>query len=278
MELLASGDSDLGEASPPRYWRLGINPLAAPPRRWRAPEPARTRRRSNAGPVLKGMRQSAPPPAREGWWRGLEAAATRRVAHTWPVPEKNPLAAPHRRWRVPEPAVQRWPDSQGDTPVRSSPGPRGLMTGPGSGGDPSGGAHLTGPQSPPPPPPPRPARFVVGFGGGGALPVNFHRPGTHGANTADRAGWIYPPACRSLPPREAGIADACKRLSRRLPDLTHRWMPRLPRFRRPASPWLSLPSPWERKENHEEASCGPPTRASPDWEEAHKRGIKLAGA
>ena len=93
------------------------------------------------------------------------------------------------------------------------------MTGPGSGGDPSGGAHLNGPQSPPPP---RPARFVVGFGGGGAPPVNFHRPGTHGANTADRAGWIYPPACRSLPPREAGIADACKRLSRRLPDLTHR--------------------------------------------------------
>ena len=107
MELLASGDSDLGEASPPRYWRLGINPLAAPPRRWRAPEPARTRRRSNAGPVLKGMRQSAPPPAREGLWRGLEAAATRRVAHTWPVPEKNPLAAPPRRWRVPEPARTR---------------------------------------------------------------------------------------------------------------------------------------------------------------------------
>ena len=63
------------------------------------------------------------------------------------------------------PAVQRWPDSQGDTPVRSSPGPRGLMTGPGSGGDPSGGAHLTGPQSPPPghsPPPPRPARVRSG--------------------------------------------------------------------------------------------------------------------
>ena len=119
------------------------------------------------------------------------------------------------------PAVQRWPDSQGDTPVRSFPGPRGLMTGPGSGGDPSGGAHLNGPQSPPPPPP-RPARFVVGFGGGGAPPVNFHRPGTHGANTADRAAWIYPPSMPSLPPREAGIADACKRLSRRLPDLTHR--------------------------------------------------------
>ena len=60
------------------------------------------------------------------------------------------------------PAVQRWPDSQGDTPVRSSPGPRGLMTGPGSGGDPSGGAHLTGPQSPPPgrSPPPPPTREV----------------------------------------------------------------------------------------------------------------------
>ena len=61
------------------------------------------------------------------------------------------------------PAVQRWPDSQGDTPVRSSPGPRGLMTGPGSGGDPSGGTHLTGPQSPPPgrsPPPPPPTRVV----------------------------------------------------------------------------------------------------------------------
>ena len=36
----------------------------------------------------------------------------------------------------------------------------------------------------------------MGFGGGGAPPVNFHRPGTHGANTADRAGWIYPPAGR----------------------------------------------------------------------------------
>ena len=115
------------------------------------------------------------------------------------------------------PAVQRWPDSQGDTPVRSSPGPRGLMTGPGSGGDPSGGAHLTGPRKESPsrsapsgcpsrrepaggplarfsrgyasPLLPRPARaydgawkrrrpvrwcrFVVGFGGGGAPPVNF---------------------------------------------------------------------------------------------------------
>ena len=91
MELLASGDSDLGEASPPRYWRLGINPLAAPPRRWRAPEPARTRRRSNAGPVLKGMRQSAPPPAREGLWRGLEAAATRQVgAHLTGPPKRIP--------------------------------------------------------------------------------------------------------------------------------------------------------------------------------------------
>ena len=314
MELLASGDSDLGEASPPRYWRLGINPLAAPPRRWRAPEPARTRRRSNAGPVLKGMRQSAPPPAREGWWRGLEAAATRRVAHTWPVPEKNPLAAPPRRWRVPEPArtrrrsnagpilkgirqsapppareglwrgleaaatrqvVHTWPVPEKNplaapprrwrvpeparTRRRSNAGP--ILKGIRQSAPPPAREGLwrgleaaatrqvvhtwTVPNHPPPPP--RPARFVVGFGGGGAPPVNFHRPGTHGANTADRAGWIYPPACRSLPPREAGIADACKRLSRRLPDLTHRWMPRLPRLRRPASPWLSLPSPWERK-------------------------------
>ena len=33
----------------------------------------------------------------------------------------------------------------------------------------------------------------MGFGGGGAPPVNFHRPGTHGANTADRAGVDLPP-------------------------------------------------------------------------------------
>ena len=185
MELLASGDSDLGEASPPRYWRLGINPLAAPPRRWRAPEPARTRRRSNAGPVLKGMRQSAPPPAREGLWRGLEAAATRQVVHTWPVPEKNPLAA---RWRVPEPArtcrrSNAGPILKGIRQSAPPPAREGLWRGLEAAATRQVVHTWTVPNHPPPPP--RPARFVVGFGGGGAPPVNFHRPGTHGANTAD---------------------------------------------------------------------------------------------
>ena len=101
LELLASGDSDMGEASPSRHWR---------------PE---NKSPSRSAPSVTGARAG-----------------------------ENPLA------------VQRWPGSQGDAPVRSSPGPRGLMTGPGSGGDPSGGAHLTGPQPPlpsrsPPPPPTR---------------------------------------------------------------------------------------------------------------------------
>ena len=165
MELLASGDSDLGEASPPRYWRLGINPLAA------------------SAPSVTGARAGENPPAVQCWPGSQGDAPVRsspgpRGLMTGPGSGGDPSGGTHLtgpRKESPSrsapsvtgaragenpPAVQRWPDSQGDAPVRSSPGPRGLMTGPGSGGDPSGGAHLTGPQSPPPgrfpPPPPDP--------------------------------------------------------------------------------------------------------------------------
>ena len=134
MELHASGDSDLGEASPPRNWRI-YNKL-----------PGRS------APVSNG-RQS----------------------------RREPAGDSHR------------PGSQRDVPVRSSPGPKGLMMGTESGGDPSDGSHLTGPQ------PvirirssPDPRGSMRGSGGGGVPPVDTHRPGPQGANTAGHRAEISP--------------------------------------------------------------------------------------
>ena len=168
LELLASGDSDLGEASPPRHWRPN-NELP-----------------SRSAPSVTGARAGGNPPV-----------------------------------------VSHWPDSQRDVPARSSPGPRGLMRGSGSGGGPSGGSHLTGPQTDRSSPGPRglmtgsgsggdpsgglhltgpqlaipgrsspdPRGSIAGSGVGGVPPVGIttHRPGPQGANAAGHTGWILPP-------------------------------------------------------------------------------------
>ena len=97
-----------------------------------------------------------------------------------------------RRSRV----VSHWPDSQRDVPARSSPGPRGLMRGYGSGGGPSGGLHLTGPQlAIPGRSSPDPRGSIAGSGVGGVPPVGIttQRPGPQGANAAGHTGWILPP-------------------------------------------------------------------------------------
>ena len=151
MELLASGDSDLGEAKSAK--------ILAP--RYKSP--------SRSAPSVTGARAGENPPAVQRWPGSQGDAPVRsspgpRGLMTGPGSGGDPSGGTHLtgpRKESPSrsapsvtgaragenpPAVQRWPDSQGDTPVRSSPGPRGLMTGPGSGGDPSGGAHVTGPR------------------------------------------------------------------------------------------------------------------------------------
>ena len=163
LELLTSGDSDLGEASPSRHWRPN-NELP-----------------SRSAPSVTGARAGGNPPV-----------------------------------------VSHWPDSQRDVPARSSPGPRGLMRGSGSGGGPSGGSHLTGPQTDRSSPGPR--GLMTGSGNGGdpsgglhltgpqlAIPgrsspdprgsivgsgvvgITTHQPGPQGANAAGHTGWILPP-------------------------------------------------------------------------------------
>ena len=79
-------------------------------------------------------------------------------------------------------------------PVRSSPGPKGLMMGTESGGDPSDGSHLTGPQPViPSRSSPRPARVYEGvWRRRGVPPVGTHRPGPQGANTAGHRAEIFP--------------------------------------------------------------------------------------
>ena len=59
LELHASGDSDLGEASPPRNWRI-YNELPG------RSTPVSNGPGSHTGPVPNGMFQSTPPPARKG--------------------------------------------------------------------------------------------------------------------------------------------------------------------------------------------------------------------
>ena len=163
LELLSSGDSDLGEASPPRHWRPN-NELP-----------------SRSTPSVMGARAGGNPPV-----------------------------------------VSHWPDSQRDVPARSSPGPRGLMRGSGSGGGPSGGSHLTGPQTDRSSPGPRglmtrsgsggdpsgglhltgpqlvipgrsspdPRGSIAGSGVGGVprVGITTHRPGPQGANAAGHTG------------------------------------------------------------------------------------------
>ena len=120
------------------------------------------------------------------------------------------------------------------------------MMGTESGGDPSDGSHLTGPQPViPSRSSPDPRGSITGSGDGGVPPVGTHRPGPQGANTAGHRVEILPPTCRRLSPRVSGVAGLFKRLLRRPPD-HNRLVPRLSRLRRLASPGLS-PSRPQRK-------------------------------
>ena len=168
LELLASGDSDLGEASLPRHWGPN-NELP-----------------SRSAPSVTGARAGGNPPV---------------VSH-WPDSQRDVPArsSPGPRGLMRGSGSSGGPSGgshlTGPRTDRSSPGPRGLMTGSGSGGDPSGGLHLTGPQlAIPGRSSPDPRGSIAGSGVGGVPPVGIttHRPGPQGANAAGHTGWILPP-------------------------------------------------------------------------------------
>ena len=207
LELHASGDSDLGEASPPRNWRKRANtaghraeifPLnmpqtIAPVRSSPGPkglmmgtesggDPSDGSHLTGPQPVIPS--RSSPDP--RGSMRGSGGGGVPPVGTHRPGPQGANTAG-HR--------AEIFPLNMPQTiaPVRSSPGPKGLMMGTESGGDPSDGSHLTGPQPViPSRSSPDPRGSMRGSGGGGVPPVGTHRPGPQGANTAGHRAEIFP--------------------------------------------------------------------------------------
>ena len=185
LELHASGDSDLGEASRPRNWR---------------------KRANTAG----------------------------HRAEIFPLNMPQTIA-----------------------PVRSSPGPKGLMMGTESGGDPSDGSHLTGPQPViPSRSSPDPRGSMRGSGGGGVPPVGTHRPGPQGANTAGHRAEIFPP---NMPQTIApGICSSrlVQAAIERPPD-HNRLVARLSRLRRLTSPWAEPVETAKKKKAKKRRAANP---------------------
>ena len=129
-----------------------------------------------------------------------------------------------------------------------------------SGGDPSDGSHLTGPQPVIPKPLlPRPARVYEGVWRRREVPpVGTHRPGPQGANTAGHRAEIFPP---NMPQTIApGICSSrlVQAAIERPPD-HNRLVARLSRLRRLTSPWAEPVETAKKKKAKKRRAANPST-------------------
>ena len=119
----------------------------------------------------------------------------------------------------------------------------------------------------------------MGYGGGGTPPVNTHRPGTHGANTAGRAGWSNTPSMpQSTAPGgwdsrlvQAAIAEATRsNPSVNAPTTTAP----------PAGQYLaeSAEPVRKKKKAKKRRAADPQPALPPTGKKPKKKGKKLAGA